>query len=89
MIWLLLRYATAEEKMFPKCEENGNHLSLINQCISNIFLHHLSILIRAAINFFKLMWNYPSVFDNVIVHSGDFHFMKEIFTALGKLVKGS
>ena len=43
----------------------------------------------AAINCFKLIWNYSTVFDNVIVHLGDFHFMKEIFTVLGKLVKGS
>ena len=43
----------------------------------------------AAINCFKLIWNYSTVFDNVIVHLGDFHFMKEIFTVLGTLVKGS
>ena len=43
----------------------------------------------AAVNAYKLIWNYPTVFDNVIVHLGDFHFMKEIFVVLGKLVKGS
>ena len=43
----------------------------------------------AAMNAFKLIWNYPTVFDNVIIHLGDFHFMKEIFSVLGMLVKGS
>ena len=43
----------------------------------------------AAMNAFKLVWNYPTVFDNIIIHLGDFHFMKEIFSVLGMLVKGS
>ena len=43
----------------------------------------------AAVNAYKLVWNYPAVFDNVIIHLGDFHFMKDIFTVLGKLIRGS
>ena len=43
----------------------------------------------AAVNAFKLVWNYPDTFDNVVIHLGDFHFMKEIFSILGLLIKGS
>ena len=43
----------------------------------------------AAINAHKVLWNYPERFKNIIIHLGDFHFMKEIFAVLGKLVCGS
>ena len=43
----------------------------------------------AAVNAFKLVRNYPDIFDNVVIHLGDFHFMKEIFSTLGLLIKGS
>ena len=43
----------------------------------------------AAVNAFKLVWNYPDIFDNVVIHLGDFHFMKEIFSILGLLINGS
>ena len=40
----------------------------------NVFLD-----VGAAITAFKLIWNYPNVFSNDIVHHGDFHFMKRDF----------
>ena len=43
----------------------------------------------AAMNAYKLVWNYPEIFGNVIIHLGDFHFMKEIFLILGILTEGS
>ena len=33
----------------------------------------------AAINAFKTIWQYPLKFDNVAIHLGDRHFMKETF----------
>ena len=42
----------------------------------------------AAVNAFKLVWNYPDIFDNVVIHLGDIHFMKEMFSILGLLIKG-
>ena len=33
----------------------------------------------AAINAYKVLWNYPAEFGNVIIHPGDFHMMKENF----------
>ena len=33
----------------------------------------------AAIDDFKTIWQYPLKFNNVVIHLGDIHFMKEIF----------
>ena len=32
---------------------------------------------------------YPETFSNIIIHLGDFHLMKEIFSILGILIQGS
>ena len=32
---------------------------------------------------------YPDKFSNVLVHLGDFHFMKEIFNVVGTMIDGS
>ena len=45
--------------------------------------------IGIAINAHKVLWNYPECFKHIIIHFGDFHFMKEIFAVLGKFVCGS
>ena len=43
----------------------------------------------AFINAFHAICNYPNTFSNVVLHLGDFHYMKEIFTIIGNLVSGS
>ena len=40
-------------------------------------------------NTYKLIWNNSEKFANVVIHLGDFHFMKESFNILGMLVQGS
>jgi hypothetical protein len=35
--------------------------------------------VGAAMNAFKMVWNHPMKFKNVVIHLGDFHFMKENF----------
>ena len=45
--------------------------------------------VGAFINAFRVICNYPDTFSNVVLHLGDFHFMKEIFTIIGNLVSGS
>ena len=35
--------------------------------------------VGAAINAFKYLWSNNNTFSNVVIHLGDFHFMKEIF----------
>ena len=55
----------------------------------NMQYANITFDIGAAINAHKVLWNYPERFKNIIIHLGDFHFMKEIFAVLGKLVCGS
>ena len=45
--------------------------------------------VGTAVSAFKLLWNYPEKFGNVIIHLGDFHFIKENCSLIGKLVAGS
>ena len=40
-------------------------------------------------NAFKVLWNYPKKFGNVIIHLGNFNFTKENFGIIGKIVTGS
>ena len=50
----------------------------------NVTLH-----VRAAVNAYKLCWNYPERFKNVLIHLGDFIFLKKNFNVIGKIVEGS
>ena len=43
----------------------------------------------AAMPAYKVLWNYPNIFNNVIIYLGDIHFMKEAFAVLGMLIEGS
>ena len=56
----------------------------VNMRYVNVFLD-----VGAAMNAYKLVWNYPDKFSNVLVHLGDFHFMKEIFNVVGTMIDGS
>ena len=33
----------------------------------------------ATINAYKMIWNFPEKFVNIVIHLGDFHLMKENF----------
>ena len=37
----------------------------------------ITVDVGAAINAFKELWAYPETFSNVVLHIGDFHFLKE------------
>ena len=50
---------------------------------------NLTLDVRAAMNAYKLLWKYPEKYKNIIIHLDDFHFLKEGFAMLGKLVSGS
>ena len=41
------------------------------------------------VNACRMLCNYPNKFSKIVLHIGDFHLMKEVFTMLGTLVKGS
>ena len=50
----------------------NNYLSLsVNMPFVNITLD-----VGAAMNAYKLIWNFQERFRNVVIHLGDFHFMK-------------
>ena len=40
---------------------------------------NVTLDVGAAVNAFKVVWNYTDDFENVLLHLGDFHFMKENF----------
>ena len=56
---------------------------------SNMPYVNLTFDVGAVINGFRVLWNYQTRFSNIVLHLGDFHFMKEVFSILGKLISGS
>ena len=50
---------------------------------------NITLDLGSAMSAYKVVWNYPNIFSNVIIHLGDFHFMKEAFAVLGMLIEGS
>ena len=46
---------------------------------------NVTLDIGAAINAERVLWNYPVKFKNVLIHLGDFHFMKENFGVIGNI----
>ena len=63
----------------------------IQRCAENAHMPYanLTLDVGAAMNAYKLLWNYAEKYKNIIIHLGDFHFLKEGFAMLGKLVPGS
>ncbi|CAB4016496.1 Hypothetical predicted protein [Paramuricea clavata] len=43
----------------------------------------------AAMNAYKFIWNFPLKFNNVVIHLGDFYFIKENFGVIGGIVEAS
>ena len=50
---------------------------------------NVTLDVGAAVNVYELCWNYPERFKNVLIHLGDFHFFKENFNVIRKIVEGS
>ena len=50
---------------------------------------NVTLDVGAAMNAYKLCWNYPERFNNVLIHLDDFHFLKENFNAIGRIIEGS
>ena len=82
----------------PPIDAKVTEFSTINQYLSymqklaeeaNMPYVNVSLDVGAAMNAYKLIWNHPKKFGNVIIHLGDFHFIKENFGVIGKLVAGS
>ena len=67
------------------------YLTYMQSLAKSVNMPHVNVFldIGAAMNACKLVWNYPDKFSNVLVHLGDFHFMKEIFNVVGTMIDGS
>ena len=50
---------------------------------------NVTLVVGATINAYKLCWNYPERFKNVLIHLGDLHFLKENFNVIGRIIEGS
>ena len=50
---------------------------------------NLTLDVGAAMPAYKVIMNHPKKIGNVMIHLGDFHFMKENFGVIGKLVTES
>ena len=50
---------------------------------------NITLDVGAAMSAYKLLWNYSDIYNDVIIHLGDFHFMKENFQVLGGIVAES
>ena len=46
---------------------------------TNMKYVNVTLDVGAAINAFKTVWHCPEKFKNVVIHLGDFHFMRENF----------
>ena len=57
------------------------YMSYLQGLSSDVNMPYVNITldVGAAINAFKLIWNYEEDFKNIVIHLGDFHFMKENF----------
>ena len=49
---------------------------------------NVSLGIGAAINAFKCVWNFPDKFNIVLIYLDNFHFIKENFGVIAKLIAG-
>ncbi len=68
-------------KVFNITQEQARNM---NMPYANITLD-----VGAAMNAYKVLWNHPERFETVVIHLGDFHYMKEVFGVLGKIISGS
>ena len=61
--------------------------SLASECNMNYV--NITLDVGAAINAFKYVWKNNFQFNNIVIHLGDFHLMKENFQVMGDLVSCS
>ena len=56
---------------------------------ANMPYANVTLDLSAAMNAYKVIWNCQNKIANFVIHLGDFHFMKEGFNCIGKLIEGS
>ena len=69
----------------------NQYLLYMQKLAEEVDMLHVNVTldVRAAVNAYKLCWNYPERLKNVLIHRGDFIFLKENFNVIGKIVEGS
>ena len=90
-------YKTVETYLPPMSTSINDYGTIFNLLIHpqglaadvNMPYINLTMDVGAAMNAYKVLWNFPIKFANVMLHLGDFHFMKENFAVIGKLIAGS
>ena len=55
----------------------------------NLQYCNITLDVGAAMNAYLVEWMKQEEFKNIIIHLGDFHFIKENFKVLGLLIKNS
>ena len=61
---------------FKTIYQNMKHLQQLANDVNMSYVN-ITVDVGAAINAEKFLWSYPVSFRNVVIHLGDFHFMKE------------
>ena len=56
---------------------------------SNVKYTHITVDAGAAAKFYRISWNNPVEFKNVLIYLGDFQGMMEFFSIIGKTIQGS
>jgi len=46
---------------------------------------NITLDVGAAMNAYKFVWSHPEQFNNVFIHLGMFHFIKENFKVIFKI----
>eukprot|EP00794_Sanderia_malayensis_P010438 gene10438-biopygen7613 len=92
-VWvtILLTYLPPIEAKVTEFATIHRYMRYLQNLSADVNMPYVNVTldVGAAMNAYKLLWNYPEQFDNVLIHLGDFHFMKENFAVIGKITSGS
>ena len=66
-----------------------SYMEYLQILVKSSNMQYVNITLNKRNNAYKVLWNCPEKFKNVIIHSGDFHFMKENFQVFRNMVSSS
>ena len=69
----------------------NQYLTYMQKLANEVNMPYVNVCLElgVAMNAYKFIWNFPLKFNNVVIHLGDFHFIKENFGVIGGLVEAS
>ena len=70
---------------------NNQYLLYMQKLAEEVNMAHVNVTLDVgpAVNVYRLCWNYLERLKNVLIYLSDFHFLKENFNVIRKIVKGS